>query len=1280
MRTQIDFLRKGYSPGQTVEATLEVSRSEGGYPVGADVSSVVRIDGKETFRGSSVVDAEGRCRIQFVLPDYIEKGVGSLSLTINDGGVVQNASKTIPILLRAIDVNVYPEGGDLVAGVKNKIYIEAFTPTGDPADIVADICHITDYGMNVVGNIETVHEGRGSSTFTPEKSGRYELYITNPTGVVVPVPIPEVKEVGAIISSCQETYKAGDVALFTLNASGLSGETLKVIIRRYDYVLFETDIAVDQEFFSEDITFDISSGWSGVMTITIEDKKRPYAERLFFIEPHQYLNIDMKTDKTVYSPGEKVDISLNITDETGKGIADVFLPVTVTDDAVLQMVDRRLQMPRLASMNYLEHEVNELYDSSTYFFSLDPELESKSIDLLLGTQGWRRFVLYSKTDMDETKRNDILAISAIEESFSISSSISDESDFEEFDDFDPPLMFLKQEIAAVDNAMKMKLAPMEDMAIEMQVDARDIEMEIAPVEDLALNEALDIGMKMKLAPMEDMALELELDAFGDAADIIVPQKEKKRKIMARKASQKKKIPQNRGRRRIPSSNSSEEEFIFSKLVPRNAYIRKYSHSPILERSGIRKDFVETVYWKDCLITDKDGSCSFSFYLNDSITSFRCMVDGLSLDGRFGQKDINIESIQPFYIEPKLPIEVSCGDKCDIPLSIISSLNEHLTVNLRTSAGTSRSVVLQKPEMDTSLNPTERKRVLVPMIVESGNEIVSIQFSANTNNGQSDHVVRETKVAPIGFPYYLSSSGVVSVENQVDWRITIPQNVDPNSASIFFKVYSSATSNLTSSLKALIREPSGCFEQTSSTVYPMIMAMQYFQANDGPDKESLMKKAGPHLESGYKRLVGYECKKGGYDWFGSDPASEVLTAYGIMEFTELKEVRPDLVDENMLKRTISWLLSRRDGNGSFEVNTRFLHIWKVDPSFVTVYCCYALTSAGLKDELDKEIDWIAENCMDMKDSYLQALLANTFLNIGEFDLAVSICNELIEKQTDKGFISGAHTSMTCSKGKALKIETTAFALMAMIKLGERFRVPIEKAIQFIFSSASFGGYGNTQSTILSLKAIMAYDQSKSSSNAPSDISFKVNDKECVRSTIKPGETKDTDYELNELVLNPGDHNFSLTLSGESELTYELGVLYYDVLPDNSDDCSVELHTSLSNDEIPEGEVSEIHVEVHNVTDDVLPMTLAIVGIPGGLEPRHDQLKELVKKGTVAYYEILGRDLVFYFRSMEPREQISFDCEVVAVIPGEYEGPASRTYLYYTNEHKHWNPASLSSQVL
>ena len=67
-----------------------------------------------------------------------------------------------------------------------------------------------------------------------------------------------------------------------------------------------------------------------------------------------------------------------------------------------------------------------------------------------------------------------------------------------------------------------------------------------------------------------------------------------------------------------------------------------------------------------------------------------------------------------------------------------------------------------------------------------------------------------------------------------------------------------------------------------------------------------------------------------------------------------------------------------------------------------------------------------------------------------------------------------------------------------------------------------------------------------------------------------------------------------------------------------------------------------------------------------------MKELVKTKTVDFYETLGaRSIVFYWRAVQPSEQKSFKVDVVASFPGTFTGPASRSYLYYTDEYKVWN---------
>jgi hypothetical protein len=94
------------------------------------------------------------------------------------------------------------------------------------------------------------------------------------------------------------------------------------------------------------------------------------------------------------------------------------------------------------------------------------------------------------------------------------------------------------------------------------------------------------------------------------------------------------------------------------------------------------------------------------------------------------------------------------------------------------------------------------------------------------------------------------------------------------------------------------------------------------------------------------------------------------------------------------------------------------------------------------------------------------------------------------------------------------------------------------------------------------------------------------------------------------------------------------------------------------------------ELVNSTDQGQPMTIAVIGLPAGLEARPDQLEELKKSGAIDYYETRAREVICYWRSLAPKKKTTVKLDLVAAVPGRYVGPASRTYLYYTAEQKQW----------
>jgi len=143
-----------------------------------------------------------------------------------------------------------------------------------------------------------------------------------------------------------------------------------------------------------------------------------------------------------------------------------------------------------------------------------------------------------------------------------------------------------------------------------------------------------------------------------------------------------------------------------------------------------------------------------------------------------------------------------------------------------------------------------------------------------------------------------------------------------------------------------------------------------------------------------------------------------------------------------------------------------------------------------------------------------------------------------------------------------------------------------------------------------------------------------------------------------------------MDGGGDMPYSIAVNYNTLVPASSKECKLDLAVKLGSSDLVEGGLTEANVTVTNKTAESLPTPVAIIGLPGGLEPRHDQLKELVKKGTIDAYEVMGRNVVLYWRGMKPEAKVEVPLSLIAAVPGTYSGPASRAYLYYTDEHKIW----------
>ena len=134
-------------------------------------------------------------------------------------------------------------------------------------------------------------------------------------------------------------------------------------------------------------------------------------------------------------------------------------------------------------------------------------------------------------------------------------------------------------------------------------------------------------------------------------------------------------------------------------------------------------------------------------------------------------------------------------------------------------------------------------------------------------------------------------------------ILVPPNSLENNRFTVIRNLNSLSTMLKEAASVLVHEPNGCFEQTSSSLYPMIVL----------SKLSNLRSAKTPILHGLDRLLSFEVEGGGFSWFGKAPAHESLSSLGLLQFIALRPLLEKWGEqerleklENAMNRTMNWL--------------------------------------------------------------------------------------------------------------------------------------------------------------------------------------------------------------------------------------------------------------------------------------------------------------------------------------------------------------------------------------
>ena len=289
-------------------------------------------------------------------------------------------------LKEKLTVRFYPEGGHLIVGEPCTVAFEALNEEGEQIDIAGEVQ--TD-GAPLA--IQTKHQGRGQFTVTAADTKRLSTSFTY-LGKDYHFDLPKAEARGCALHLAEQ----GDEVVADIVLKGLPAAEYGVAVLCRGVMKKFLQLQPDASGRSR-VTISKTELPTGVNDlIVIDGEGRPLADRLFFVDNHDYgqQTISVEGRQFQYEPFEQVTLDF-------QAPADAkHLSIAVRDGATDEPTyDTGNMMTELL----LSSDLRGFIAHPDYYFESADETHRQSLDLLMMVQGWRRYDYQAITASDSLR-------------------------------------------------------------------------------------------------------------------------------------------------------------------------------------------------------------------------------------------------------------------------------------------------------------------------------------------------------------------------------------------------------------------------------------------------------------------------------------------------------------------------------------------------------------------------------------------------------------------------------------------------------------------------------------------------------------------------------------------------------------------------------------------------------------------------------------------------------------------------------------------------------------
>lgn len=311
-------------------------------------------------------------------------------------------SRTVVLDENFLDLQFFPESGELVHGVSNLLGFKALDSSGKGLQVSGEILNsrdqvLTTFTSNVLG--------MGSVLLTNvDSTERYSARITQPKDRgQLRHALPAVAGRGNILSvkkmrdriylKAISNYLADDSVIVHASCRGQAQFDFKGRLQNGQW-----EFILPLHMFPE-----------GVIAFTfMTSSRKPLAERLYFNERAENgVQLALSSDKDTYVQRELTKLDINATDFQGENLDSASLSVMVINKS--DMGNLQSQRENILSYFLLSSDLRGKIESPGYYFTAN-ESRYQDLDALLLTQGWSKYKYNRAPDKITVKPEPNLAI------------------------------------------------------------------------------------------------------------------------------------------------------------------------------------------------------------------------------------------------------------------------------------------------------------------------------------------------------------------------------------------------------------------------------------------------------------------------------------------------------------------------------------------------------------------------------------------------------------------------------------------------------------------------------------------------------------------------------------------------------------------------------------------------------------------------------------------------------------------------------------------------------